>query len=189
MVKSMADTPIIFALANPDPEILPEEVQKRVANFPEEWQDRYFGELATPSEYPLSWLFYPMRVGQLVYPYIKEGRQKVDVYMSYTLGAAYGISSGIVVDTHVGRVSRRLGLTSAKDPADVEKDLCALVPKRSWILTSHQLVLHGRYLCKAKKPDCAACPLAELCDSAEEKPKGRWGARADAEQARIVGAG
>jgi len=105
------------------------------------------------------------------------------------LGAAYGISSGIVVDTHVGRVSRRLGLTSAKDPADVEKDLCALVPKRSWILTSHQLVLHGRYLCKAKKPDCAACPLAELCDSAEEKPKGRWGARADAEQARIVGAG
>jgi len=71
-------------------EILPEEVQKRVANFPEEWQDRYFGELATPSEYPLSWLFYPMRVGQLVYPYIREGQQKVGAYFSYVLGASYG---------------------------------------------------------------------------------------------------
>ncbi len=70
---------------------LPPEVKRRVAEFPAMWQDRYFGELATPSEYPLSWHWYPMRVGQLVYPYIKEGRQKVDVYMSYTLGAAYGM--------------------------------------------------------------------------------------------------
>ncbi len=72
-------------------ETLPLEIQERVQNFPEMWQDRYFGELATPSEFPLSWHWYPMRVGQLVYPYIKEGRQKVDVYMSYTLGAAYGM--------------------------------------------------------------------------------------------------
>ena len=69
---------------------LPEEVRERVAGFPPEWQAQYFGELATPSEYPLSWLYYPMRVGQLVYPYIREGRQKVGAYISYTLGASFG---------------------------------------------------------------------------------------------------
>ena len=69
---------------------LPEHVQARVAAFPEAWKAKYFGELATPSEYPLSWHWYSMRVGQMVYPYIKEGRQKVGAYMSYTLGAAYG---------------------------------------------------------------------------------------------------
>jgi thiosulfate reductase/polysulfide reductase chain A len=69
---------------------LPKEVQDRVLNFPEKWKKKYFGELATPSEYPLSWHWYQMRVGQLVYPYIKEGRQKVSVYMSFTLGAAFG---------------------------------------------------------------------------------------------------
>jgi len=74
------------------------EVQERVRNFPEMWQNKYFGELATPSEYPLSWHWYPMRVGQLVYPYIKEGRQKVEVYMSYTLGAAYSMP-----EANVGR--------------------------------------------------------------------------------------
>ena len=71
-------------------ETLPKEVQERVAAFPEFWQNKYFGELATPSEYPLSWHWYSMRVGQMVYPYIREGRQKVGAYMSYTLGAAYG---------------------------------------------------------------------------------------------------
>ena len=70
--------------------LLPEDVQKRVAEYPDFWQDGYFGELATPSEYPLSWHWYQMRVGQLVYPYIKEGRQKVSAYISYTLGASYG---------------------------------------------------------------------------------------------------
>ncbi len=70
--------------------LLPEDVQQRVAAFPEAWQDQYFGELATPSEYPLSWLFYKMRVGQLVYPYIREGRQKVGAYFSFTLGASFG---------------------------------------------------------------------------------------------------
>jgi len=69
---------------------LPKEVQDRVSNFPEKWKKKYFGELATPSEYPLSWHWYQMRVGQLVYPFIKEGRQKVSVYMSFTLGAAFG---------------------------------------------------------------------------------------------------
>ncbi|MEM9876336.1 MAG: molybdopterin-dependent oxidoreductase, partial [Myxococcota bacterium] len=70
--------------------LLPKAVQARVAAFPDYWQSKYFGELATPSEYPLSWHWYSMRVGQLVYPYIKEGRQKVGAYISYTLGAAYG---------------------------------------------------------------------------------------------------
>lgn len=72
-------------------ETLSSEVQERVRNFPPAWQNKYFGELATPSEFPLSWHWYAMRVGQLVAPYIKEGRQKVDVYMSYTLGAAFGM--------------------------------------------------------------------------------------------------
>jgi endonuclease-3 len=104
------------------------------------------------------------------------------------LGAAYGISSGIVVDTHVGRVARRLGLTKADDPVKVEEDLCALVPRRSWILISHQLVLHGRYLCKAKSPDCANCPLNEVCDSREAEPAvKRWTVRADRERELIVG--
>ncbi|MDF1811715.1 MAG: molybdopterin-dependent oxidoreductase, partial [Verrucomicrobiales bacterium] len=69
---------------------LPQFVQDRVNAFPDFWKKKYFGELATPSEYPLAWHWYQMRVGQLVYPYIKEGRQKVSVYMSFTLGAAYG---------------------------------------------------------------------------------------------------
>ncbi|MGY8688674.1 MAG: hypothetical protein ACKVHP_13190, partial [Verrucomicrobiales bacterium] len=69
---------------------LPQDVQDRVLNFPEMWKKKYFGELATPSEYPLAWHWYQMRVGQLVYPYIKEKRQKVSVYMSFTLGASYG---------------------------------------------------------------------------------------------------
>ncbi|MEM7599862.1 MAG: molybdopterin-dependent oxidoreductase [Verrucomicrobiota bacterium] len=76
---------------------LPQEIQDRVSNFPEEWKKKYFGELATPSEYPLAWHWYQMRVGQLVYPYIKEGRQKVSVYMSFTLGAAYGYPEANVV--------------------------------------------------------------------------------------------
>ena len=69
---------------------LPQKVQDRVAGFPEMWKKKYFGELATPSEFPLSWHWYQMRVGQLVYPYIAEGLQKVSVYMSFTLGSSYG---------------------------------------------------------------------------------------------------
>jgi anaerobic selenocysteine-containing dehydrogenase len=69
---------------------IPQKVQDRVANFPDSYKKKYFGELATPSEYPLSWHWYQMRVGQLVYPYIKSGQQKVSAYMSFTLGAAYG---------------------------------------------------------------------------------------------------
>jgi len=76
---------------------LPPDVQARVSEFPDFWQNKYYGELATPSEFPLSWHWYQMRVGQMVYPYIKEGRQKVGAYMSYTLGAAYGFPETDVV--------------------------------------------------------------------------------------------
>ena len=63
------------------------------------------------------------------------------------LGTAYGIPTGIIVDTHASRVSQKLGLTNEKDPVKIERDLCAAFPKRSWIDTGHRLVLHGRYVC------------------------------------------
>ena len=97
------------------------------------------------------------------------------------LGIGYGVAAGFVVDTHVGRVSRRLGLSTAKEAERVESDLCDVFPKRSWIAMSHRLVLHGRYVCKAKDPRCTECCLHELCPSAEGAASGkRWGARADA---------
>jgi endonuclease-3 len=97
------------------------------------------------------------------------------------LGTALGVASGIVVDTHVGRVARRLGLSRHEDPARVEADLCATFPRASWIATGHRLLLHGRYVCTAKAPRCQACPLNELCPSAEASPDGSWQARAAAE--------
>ncbi len=69
---------------------LPQKIQDRVNAFPDQWRKKYYGELATPSEFPLAWHWYQMRVGQLVYPYIRDGLQKVSVYMSFTLGASYG---------------------------------------------------------------------------------------------------
>ena len=72
------------------------------------------------------------------------------------LGNAFGIDEGIVVDTHVGRLSRRLGLTRHDDPVKVESDLMALVPRAAWTLWSHLLILHGRNVCLARKPRCGA---------------------------------
>jgi endonuclease-3 len=83
------------------------------------------------------------------------------------LGSAYGIPTGFVVDTHVARVAQRLALTSESDPAKIEQDLCALFPKEAWIDMGHRLLLHGRYTCLAKKPQCERCPLRPLCPSAE----------------------
>jgi endonuclease III len=97
------------------------------------------------------------------------------------LGTAYGIASGMTVDTHVGRVSRRLRFTKETDPVKVERDLCALFPQDTWVDTSHRLVLHGRYICNAKKPKCAVCPIAEVCPAAEAEPQDSWQKRADAE--------
>jgi endonuclease-3 len=79
------------------------------------------------------------------------------------LGTAYGIPSGIVVDTHVQRVAQRLELTKEKDPVKIEQDLMALVPKERSILFSHQVIHHGRNLCVARKPRCAECPLDPIC--------------------------
>lgn len=82
------------------------------------------------------------------------------------LGTAFGRAEGVVVDTHVKRLSFRMGLTRHADPAKVERDLMERFPKRRWILLSHQLILHGRALCRARRPACAACPLASRCPRA-----------------------
>ncbi len=79
------------------------------------------------------------------------------------LGTAYGIASGIVVDTHVQRLSQRLDLTHNTDPVKIEQDLVKIVPKERWILFSHQLILHGRALCQARSPKCAECALGDAC--------------------------
>ncbi len=91
------------------------------------------------------------------------GRKTANV----VLGSAFGIP-GIVVDTHVKRVSQRLGLTKEKDPVKIESDLMDLIPKKDWIDFSHELIWHGRGVCGARKPRCPECPLRELCDYGRE---------------------
>ena len=88
------------------------------------------------------------------------------------LGVAYGKTEGIVVDTHVYRVSRRLDLTHSQTPEDVERDLMKIIPRNRWIAFSHQMILHGRTTCKARKPLCLVCPIEKICES-EEKTFGR----------------
>ncbi len=78
------------------------------------------------------------------------------------LGNAFGIP-GLVVDTHMGRVAQRLGLTKQKDPVKIEFDLMDLVPQGRWVKFSHQMIWHGRQICNAKKPDCPHCPLLAYC--------------------------
>jgi endonuclease-3 len=82
------------------------------------------------------------------------------------LGTAYGLAEGVVVDTHVQRLSMRLGLTRKTDPKDIEKDLMQVLPHDRWIRIGHQLIWHGRRVCFARKPNCAACTLAPFCPSA-----------------------
>lgn len=91
------------------------------------------------------------------------GRKTANV----VLGNAFGVDEGIVVDTHVGRLSRRLGLTGEKDPVKVERDLMELVPRDEWTLWAHLLIDHGRAVCQARKPLCGECVLADICPSAE----------------------
>jgi endonuclease-3 len=79
------------------------------------------------------------------------------------LGTAYGIPSGIVVDTHVQRVAARLDLTKNTDPVRIEQDLIKIIPQERWILFSHQVILHGRALCVARNPKCAQCDLNSIC--------------------------
>lgn len=75
------------------------------------------------------------------------------------LGTAFGLTTGVVVDTHVGRLSDRLGLTTEKDPKKIERDLMAKIPREHWISFSHRMIWHGRRVCGARKPACAACRL------------------------------
>jgi endonuclease-3 len=84
------------------------------------------------------------------------------------LGTAYGIASGIVVDTHVQRLSRRLDLSKNEDPKKIERDLMQIIPQDRWILFSHQLIWHGRRVCQARKPNCIECNLEPLCYSKDK---------------------
>ena len=79
------------------------------------------------------------------------------------LGTAYGIPSGIVVDTHVQRIANRLDLTRNEDPKQIEQDLMQVIPKDKWIQFSHQIIWHGRRVCQARKPKCADCNMESLC--------------------------
>ena len=90
------------------------------------------------------------------------GRKTANV----VLGNAFGINEGVVVDTHVLRLSKRLGLTKHSDPEKVEQDLVKLIPQEKWGIFSHWLVWHGRRRCYARKPDCDACEVQHLCPSA-----------------------
>lgn len=81
------------------------------------------------------------------------------------LGNAFGVTSGIVVDTHVTRLSRRLALTKEKDPVKIENDLVAIVPRKDWVIFSHLLIAHGRKICKARNPLCAECAIEKYCPS------------------------
>jgi endonuclease-3 len=90
------------------------------------------------------------------------GRKTANV----VLGNAFGINVGVVVDTHVTRLSQRLGLTSQKTPEKIERDLMALVPQKQWALFSHWLIWHGRRRCNARRPDCANCEISKFCPSA-----------------------
>ena len=86
------------------------------------------------------------------------------------LGTVYGIASGVVVDTHVQRISRRLDLTTEEDPVKIEKDLTKILPQSRWILFSHQLIHHGRRLCMARNPQCRDCAINPLCYAKDKKP-------------------
>jgi endonuclease-3 len=87
------------------------------------------------------------------------GRKTANV----VLGTAYGIASGVVVDTHVGRISRRTGLTEHDDPVKVERDLIELLPKRRWVDFAHQMIYHGRRVCDARRPKCEVCSMRKFC--------------------------
>jgi endonuclease III len=79
------------------------------------------------------------------------------------LGNAFGISSGVVVDTHIRRLSTRFGITKNSDPEKIEKDLQKLVPKDEWVMFAHWLIYHGRRVCKARNPKCEGCVLEDIC--------------------------
>jgi endonuclease-3 len=87
------------------------------------------------------------------------GRKTANV----VLGTAFGLATGVVVDTHVSRLSRRMGLTVATDPVKIERELMVLLPKSEWIDFSHRMIHHGRRICVARKPLCDQCSLQRFC--------------------------
>ncbi len=87
------------------------------------------------------------------------GRKTANV----VLGTAFGVASGVVVDTHVGRIARRLGLSAQKNAEKVEQDLMRCLPRKEWISFSHRTIEHGRRVCNARKPNCNDCPLDDIC--------------------------
>ncbi|MGC1275547.1 MAG: endonuclease III [Planctomycetaceae bacterium] len=87
------------------------------------------------------------------------GRKTANV----VLGTAFGLPTGVVVDTHVRRITGRLGLTDSSNPEVIERDLMSLLPSKEWIMYSHRLIWHGRRICTARKPKCEECPLLRLC--------------------------
>ena len=94
------------------------------------------------------------------------GRKTANV----VLGTAFGLATGVVVDTHVGRISRRLGITQEKDPVKVERDLIERLPKKEWINYSHRMIHHGRKVCDARKPLCDTCSMKKFCPRIGVKP-------------------
>ncbi len=85
------------------------------------------------------------------------------------LGSGYGIASGVVVDTHVSRISQRLDLTKNTDPVKIEQDLVKIIPQERWIQFSHQMIFHGRALCMARSPECEECPVSPLCYAKDKR--------------------
>jgi endonuclease-3 len=84
------------------------------------------------------------------------------------LGSWFGKADGVVVDTHVTRISRRLELTRNSDPPKIEQDLMKVIPREKWILFAHQIIWHGRKLCMARRPKCVDCPLENICHAADK---------------------
>jgi len=104
------------------------------------------------------------------------GRKTANV----VLGNAFGAPDGVVVDTHVGRLARRLGWSRHADPEKVERDLNALLPREEWVFAGHALILHGRRTCSSRSPRCPECPLADLCPKVGVAPKAPGRAKAAA---------
>jgi endonuclease-3 len=109
------------------------------------------------------------------------GRKTANV----VLGTAFGIPSGVVVDTHVRRVARRLGLTRHTDPARIERDLMSRLPRQEWIDFSHRVIWHGRRTCKAGRPRCESCALSSCCPTGERELRRRARTLAGGRRARM----
>jgi endonuclease-3 len=84
------------------------------------------------------------------------------------LGVCFGKAEGVVVDTHVLRISRRLGLAKSTTPEKVERELMKILPQERWVKYSHQIIHHGRAICVARKPKCSECPLEQLCEAKDK---------------------